>query len=54
MPNSNSGSGAGIAAIIGGCIVVSAVITLVTGTTAHWVFVGAGILMGLYAASFIK
>jgi len=50
---SSSGS-AGIAAIIGGCLATAWVVTLVTGEYAHWPFVLAGILVGLWAAQSIS
>ena len=45
---------AGIAVIIATCIAVSAIITVVTGSYAHWPFVAAGILVGLRAVQVIS
>jgi hypothetical protein len=55
MGSSNGVPGAsGIVAIIVGTIVVSEIITEVTGTTIHWLFVIPGILMGLLAVKSIN
>lgn len=48
MPSSSTGGGLGV--IVFGCIGVSVIITLVTGSCFHWPFVLGGILVGLMAA----
>ncbi|MCY2987609.1 MAG: hypothetical protein NTY19_07060 [Planctomycetota bacterium] len=45
---------AGITIIIGACLAVAAIITAVTGSYAHWPFVGAGIVVGLWAVASIN
>jgi hypothetical protein len=47
-------SESGIAAIVAGTIIVSAVITIVTGGTLHWPFVLLGIVVGLMAVASIN
>ena len=44
----------GIAAIVLACLGVSGVISIVTGAYFHWLFVLAGILVGLWAVQFIN
>ncbi len=48
--SSESSSGlAGTLAIIGACVAVSCLITWVTGSYTHWIFVIAGLVAGLWA-----
>ena len=50
---SSAGCG-GIIGIVAGFLVVSAIITLVTGTYVHWLFVVLGIVVGLSAVQSIN
>jgi hypothetical protein len=54
MPLNDSPGSAGVITIMVGCIVVSWIITFVTGSYAHWPFVLAGIVAGLLAVSSIN
>lgn len=50
----DSSGSAAILGIIVACLVVSCVITIVTGTWTHWIFTLAGIVAGLCAAASIN
>ena len=54
MPNNSSPGATGIGAIVAGTVVVSTIITMVTGSFVHWPFVTAGILAGLMAAKSVR
>jgi preprotein translocase subunit SecD len=45
---------AGIIAIIGACLAVSAIMTVVTGSFMHWPFVLAGLGVGCWAVASIN
>ena len=45
---------AGITIIIGACLAVSAIISLVTGSFIHWPFILAGLGMGCWAVGSIN
>ena len=45
---------AGITIIVAACISVAGIITAVTGSFAHWPFVAAGILVGLWAVQSVN
>ncbi|MCU0981795.1 MAG: hypothetical protein MUF25_21810 [Pirellulaceae bacterium] len=45
---------AGITIIIGVCLAVAAIITVVTGSFIHWLFILAGIVVGLWAVASIN
>ncbi len=51
---SSSDSGAGIAFIIGGLIIVSLLDTVISGSLIHWLVIIAAIVVGLMAVSAIK
>jgi hypothetical protein len=50
----SSSSAAGIAMIVLGVLVVSEIITQVTGSVIHWPFVLLGIVVGLMAARSVR
>ncbi len=50
----SSPDSAGLTVIIGACIAASWIITFITGSCAHWPFVLAGIVVGLWAAASIN
>jgi hypothetical protein len=50
----SSSSAAGIAMIVVGILVVSEIITQVTGSVIHWPFVLLGLAVGLLAARSIR
>lgn len=45
---------AGITIIIGACLAVAAIVTVVTGSFIHWPFILAGIGMGCWAVGSIN
>jgi len=45
---------AGITIIIGACLAVAAIITVVTGSFIHWPFILAGLGMGCWAVGSIN
>lgn len=54
MTSGTSSGLAGVIAIIGACVAVSCLITWVTGSYTHWIFVIAGIVVGLWAVQAIN
>lgn len=54
MSISNTPRSAGITIIIGACLAVSAVISVVTGSFIHWPFILAGLGVGCWAVGSIN